>query len=152
MDKIEHKPNPSDFFCPYDDCADYGKMGVRNIILHAPYGKQGTYLLRCKTCGRTFSENRGTPFFKLRTPKEKVLQALLCIAEGKGICATARIMNTNEDTISRWLDKAVNHVEMINQLLIKDLKLSEIQIDKIWSYIKKRKDKKEKNAADGPKE
>jgi hypothetical protein len=30
----------------------------------------------CKTCKKTFSENRATPFFGLHTPKETVLRSM----------------------------------------------------------------------------
>jgi hypothetical protein len=69
------------FFCPNENCSDYGKVGNGNIRLKERYGKNETALLVCKTCKKCFSENRGTPFFRLHTPKEKVLQALAMLAE-----------------------------------------------------------------------
>jgi hypothetical protein len=66
----------SQFCCPNEECADYGKRGKGNLVCNRRYGKQGTPLLKCKTCEKSFSENRGTPFFNLRTPKEDVVGAL----------------------------------------------------------------------------
>ena len=42
-------------------------------------------ILKCKTCGKTFSERRGTFFFGLRTPREEVLRALAMLPEKGGI-------------------------------------------------------------------
>jgi hypothetical protein len=64
----EEKPNPADYFCPHEDCSDYGVVGKGNITLSHRYGKQRKYLLWCKTCERTFSEKRGTIFYGLKGP------------------------------------------------------------------------------------
>ena len=69
---------PVPIVLPNEACPDYGKKERKkereNIVLKDRYGKQNTALLRCKTCKKTFSENRGTPFFGLHTPKETVLR------------------------------------------------------------------------------
>ena len=133
------KPDPSGFFCPHEDCPDYGKVGQGNITLSHRYGHQGTYLLWCKSCQRTFSEHRGTPFFGLRTPREKILLGLRCLAEGNGVSATARIVQTNEDTVRRWLDRVAQHAEWVTGHLVKELQLSQVQVDELWSFIKKKR-------------
>jgi len=135
----EERPNPADFFCPHEGCSDYGVLGEGNITLSHRYGKQRKYLLWCKTCERTFSEKRGTVFYGLHTPREKVLLALHCIAEGNTIASTARIMGTKEDTIRRWLRIAAGHSEQVTHLLVKDLKLNQVELDELWAYIKKRR-------------
>jgi transposase-like protein len=93
--------NIDEFFCPNEACPDYGKKGKGNIRLKEHYGKPDTALLRCKTCKKTFSENRGTPFFGLHTPKETVC-------------------------------------EKVTEYLLRDLNLSQVQVDEIWTFIKKR--------------
>jgi hypothetical protein len=133
------KPDPSAFFCPYEECSAYGEVGQGNITLSHRYGHQGTYLLWCKRCQRTFSEHRGTPFFGLRTPREQILLALRCLAEGSGVSATARIVQTNEDTVRRWLDRVAQHTQWVTGYLVKELQLSQVQLDELWSYIKKKR-------------
>ena len=133
------KPVPSAFFCPYEECSDYGKVGHGNLTLSHRYGHQGTYLLWCKSCQRTFSEHRGTPFFGLRTPREKILLAFRCLAEGSGVSATARIAQTNEDTVRRWLDRVVEHAAWVTGYLVQELQLSQVQLEEGWSYIKKKR-------------
>ena len=133
------KPDPSAFFCPQEECPDYGKVGRGNITLSHRYGHQGTYLLWCKSCQRTFSEHRGTPFFGLRTPREKILLGLRCLAEGVGVSATARIVQTNEETVRRWLDRVAQHAQWVTGYLVKELRLSQVQLDELWSFIKKKR-------------
>ena len=130
--------NLDEFFCPNKACSDYGKRGRGNIVLKERYGKQNTALLRCKTCNKTFSENRGTPFFGLHTPKETVLQALAMLVEKGSIRGTARVMGVDKDTVASWLKRAGEHCEEVTDYLLRDLKLSQVQIDEIWSFVKKR--------------
>lgn len=126
------------FFCPNQDCKDYGKKGGENIALDRFYGKKNTALLKCKTCGTTFSENRGTPFFGLHTPKDTVLQCLAMLVERGSIRGTARAMGVSKDTVSRWLNRAAGHVEEVSRHLMKDLNLTQVQIDELWSFIQKK--------------
>jgi len=129
--------NLDEFFCPNEACSDYGKRGRGNIVLKERYGKQNTALLRCKTCNKTFSENRGTPFFGLHTPKETVLRALAMLVEKGSIRGTARAMGVDKDTVASWLKRAGEHCEEVTDYLLRDLKLSQVQIDEIWSFVKK---------------
>ena len=134
--------NLDEFFCPNEACSDYGKRGRGNIVLKERYGKQNTALLRCKTCNKTFSENRGTPFFGLHTPKETVLRALAMLVEKGSIRSTTRAMGVDKDTVASWLKRAGEHCEEVTDYLLRDLKLSQIQIDEIWSFVKKDKNLK----------
>ena len=37
--------------------------------------------LICNECGKTFSENYGTPFYGIKTDREKIVQALKMVVE-----------------------------------------------------------------------
>ncbi len=126
------------FFCPNVNCSDYGKIGNGNIRLKERYGKNNTALLRCATCKKCFSETRGTVFFGLHTQKEKVLQALAIFAEKGSIRGTARAIDVDKDTVQIWLKKAGEHCEEVCEYLFRDLNLSQVQIDELWTFVKKR--------------
>ena len=51
-------------FCPNNSCSDAGKADSGNIIKYGRTAK-GLQRYRCKTCGKTFSENTGTIFYGL---------------------------------------------------------------------------------------
>ena len=51
-------------FCPNDSCSDARKTDLGNIIKYGRTAK-GLQRYRCKTCGKTFSENTGTIFYGL---------------------------------------------------------------------------------------
>jgi hypothetical protein len=66
----------SGYAYPNGRCTNHGKKGGGNIRLERRYGMNHVALLRCRTCKKTFSENRGTPFFELRLSYEKLYQVL----------------------------------------------------------------------------
>jgi hypothetical protein len=56
-------------WCDSAFCPDGGKIGVNNIKIHS-YAERR---LRCTTCQRTFSADKGTFFAALRTPRPTLL-------------------------------------------------------------------------------
>jgi transposase-like protein len=130
----------SDFWCWHKDCPDYGKKGSRNIVLKEFYGKNNTALLKCRTCGHCFSETRGTPFFGLTTPWEEVVRTLAQIPEKGSIRGVARSSGHDKSTICKWVDLAGKHCEEVTDYFLQDLCLDRVQVDEIWSYIKKAKE------------
>jgi len=70
--------NPSDMFCPHEECPLKGQRGQGNIGVLSL--KQRRY--RCFCCGHTFSETKGTPFYRLRTPAATVTMALTLLGHG----------------------------------------------------------------------
>lgn len=128
------------YFCPYEECSNYGKVGVDNQIVGSGcYGKHQTQLLKCKVCQRTFSARRGTPLFKLKTDEQTFYDVIACLAEGNGIRATGRIKNVDKDTVARWLEKASQHVEAVSRYLMVNLHFGAVQLDEFWSFVKKKK-------------
>ncbi|MDH7517869.1 MAG: hypothetical protein QHH19_05955, partial [Candidatus Thermoplasmatota archaeon] len=58
------KERAKTLFCPFEKCKNYHKSGKGNIVFIRKYGDdEHMNLFQCKTCGRTFSERRGTPLF-----------------------------------------------------------------------------------------
>ena len=132
----------SKYWCPRNDCKDYGITGKGNIIIKEKYGKEERYLLKCRTCKHCSRETRGTAFFGLHAPKEEVLMVLAMLPEKGSIRGLARATNHNQDTISKWIKVAGDHCKEVNEYYLNDLWLERVQVDEIWSYIKKRKEHK----------
>jgi transposase-like protein len=128
------------YFCPYEECSNYGKVGVDNqIIGFGRYGKHKTQLLKCKVCQRTFSARRGTPLFQLKTDEQTFYDVIACLAEGNGIRATGRIKNVDKDTVASWLEKASRHIEAVSRYLMVNMHFEAVQLDEFWSFVKKKK-------------
>lgn len=57
--------DPQTVFCHNITCPARGQVGEGNIGIHSR--KEHRYI--CKVCGTTFTENKGTVFYRLRTAK-----------------------------------------------------------------------------------
>jgi len=80
------RKNAEELSCPHEKCEDHGKTGKGNVVFVRKYGKGETQnLFKCKTCGRTFSERRGTPFFGSILDEEKISDVIMCLVEGNGV-------------------------------------------------------------------
>lgn len=128
------------YFCPNEPCSNYGKVGPDHQIIGAGrYGKHHTQLLKCKVCGKTFSQRRGTPLFDLKADEETFYRTIGCLVEGNGIRATARILGLDKDTVGSWLEKASRHTEAVSRYLMVNLHFEEVQLDEFWSFVKKKR-------------
>lgn len=131
-------------FCPNTACADYGKLQgeqQRNIKKHG-MTKAGRQRYYCKTCHQTFTETKGTLFYRLRTPKDEVIEVLALIAEGSRISSITRVKGYKEDTILDWLRAAGKHAEIVEEELLKRYRLKRGQLDGLWSYVGNKGEKK----------
>ena len=131
-------------FCPNEICPDYGKCqseGHHNIIKFGQT-KAGRQRRKCKTCGKTFTETKGTLFYRRRTSEEEILDTLALIAEGNRISSLVRAKGHKEDTIIAWIREAGQHAAEIEAVLLSDYQLSRGQIDGLWAYVGHKGEKK----------
>ena len=126
--------------CPNKDCGQYGKAGKGNIIGNGTYktksGKIRKYI--CKSCGSIFNDRTNTAFFDIRTKDEKVLIALKLIIKGMTLRSVAEVLDVKLDTVRGWLSRAAEHSEEVNRVLLTDLKVSKIELDELWTFVKKK--------------
>ena len=124
--------------CPNKKCMDYGQANQGNIISISTYmtksGKR--HIFRCTTCNETFSETRDTVFFDLKTEEEKVMMALKMILVKVDITGIALVLDIKKDTILSWLDRAYKKMNEINQVLLKDLPMTRVELDEMWSFVR----------------
>jgi len=126
-------------YCPNKDCKEYGLRGQGNISFRGKYGKgKERILLYCRTCGKRFSSRTGTPFFGLHLSDESIRQVVHHAAEGVGVRATARLLGLGKDTVNRVVLLAGEHCALVLSNLLSSLKMTEVQLDELWSFIKKR--------------
>jgi len=134
------KPQFLDVACPNPRCKRGGKTGLGNVVSNGTYRTRSTgkaRLFLCRACGKAFSSRTGTAFFGLRTPKQTVLLGLRLLAEGLGLRGTARALEVKLDTVRGWLAAAAQQCESVSQMLLRELKLSQVQVDELWTFVKK---------------
>jgi len=141
------KPRFINIACTNDSCAYYGKNGLGNVIGNGTYktksGRVRKYI--CKYCGKVFCDRTNTAFFDLRTKEEKVLIALKMIIKGISLRSVADILGVKLDTVRGWLSKAANHSKEVNKVLIRDLNVSKVELDELWTFVKKKQFREWKN-------
>jgi len=67
---------------------------------------------------------------------------LALLAEGNRISSISRVKGIKEDTISRLLREAAQHVEEVDHVLMQDFRIKRVQLDGLWSYVQNKGEKK----------
>ena len=132
-------------FCPNESCPDYGKL--QNGQDQANLKKigrtsRGVQRYQCKTCGKTFTETKGTIFYRKHAQEYEILEVLALLAEGVRISTLTRVKGIKEDTILRWLRETAQHAEQIEEVLMKEFRVERGQLDALWAYVRNKGEKK----------
>jgi transposase-like protein len=122
--------DPQAQFCHNHHCPKRGKAGHNNIEIHSR--KERRY--RCKRCQRTFSETRGTPFYRLHKPAELFTIVLTLLCHGCPIQAVVAAFGLDERTVAAWQMKAGQHCQKLHEHLISQgkVELEHVQADELW--------------------
>ena len=133
------KPGFVDVACPNKRCGDYGKTGKGNIVGNGTYTTQNGIVHKyiCRTCAKSFTSRSNTRLHDLRTDEETVFLALKMILKGMSLRGTAEVLGVKLDTVRRWLRIAAEHSEEVNKVLMKDIKVDKIELDELWTFVKK---------------
>lgn len=120
-------------WCDQRYCPDFRKTGAHNIRIYS-HAERRYY---CTTCHHTFSADTGTFFETLRTDRHLLRDAVALLVERRSLRAIGRIKRCKPDTVLHWLDLAGQHAAAVSQHLIRDLHLTQAQIDELWTFVKK---------------
>jgi transposase-like protein len=127
--------------CPNAQCALFGKTGAGNIVSNGTHpAKDGRRLRKflCRSCGGSFCERTGSIFYDLRSSEKQVMLALKLLVKGMPLRGVADVLEVKLDTVRRWLAVAAEHSEQLNERLLRELKVSQVELDALWSFVKKR--------------
>ena len=69
---------------------------------------------------------------------DEVLRTLALLPEKGSIRGVARSTGHDKNAICRWVDMAGSHCREVTDYYLTELHLDRVQVDEIWSYIKKR--------------
>lgn len=131
-------------FCPNETCPDYGKRQVdlsRKNIRRNGKTTARRQRFKCTTCGQTFTETKGTLFYRKRTPQHEILESLAFLCEGNRVSSVARVKHHKEDTIAAWLREAADHANALEDILLAEFKVKRAQLDGLWSYVRNKGEK-----------
>lgn len=135
---MSRKARKLDVVCPNASCDCFGKKGAKNIIR---FGKQKNNVqrYRCTLCKITFGRTRGTPFFRKHLTKTEIAAICKMLAEKTPLRGIARQTGHKLDTVRGIADCVATHCRKFNDYFIKELKLTPVEVDEMWSFVKKKK-------------
>lgn len=124
--------------CQNEKCPYYRKEKGKNIIKSGRYSTahQRYY---CYHCGTYFMETKGTPLYRKRLSEDEVINICKHLVEKNGIRSIERITGHHRDTIGRLLEDLGRHASMVNELLVRELRWSPMELDEMWTFLKKSK-------------
>lgn len=128
-------------FCPNPECAAYGDTEAKAVIKNGKT-RQGRQRFQCKVCKKSFNERYGTLFYNRKTDEKDILECLSMLAEGMRISSISRVKGIKEDAILSFLREAAQHAEQVESMLLNDYRISQAQIDGLWTYIGRKQAKK----------
>ena len=120
--------DPQQIFCHTPACPARGKVGRGNIGVHSR--KQNRYI--CHECKRTFTQSKGTVFYRLRYSCEIVTQVVTLLAYGCPLQAIVAAFGIDERTVASWQQRAGKHCQQVHQHLVHHPRdLGQVQADEI---------------------
>ena len=121
-------------FCLNEACKYYKKFMPDNVMKYGQT-KKGVQRYCCKTCKKTFTQTKGTMFYRLRHSEEEVVECLELVGERMSLAAIHRTKGIKEETVDSWLEKAESQVKQVEEYFVIPYKLKRIQADALWSVV-----------------
>lgn len=122
-------------YCDNAFCKCYNKVEGGNIKTNSRAKGQ----VYCNVCKNIWVVTKGTMFFGLRTPMDKVIRVLQCLARGMGLNNTCRQEEVTADSVLEWISKAARHSNEFTEYMQREMHLEQVQIDEFWSFIRKKR-------------
>ena len=141
-DKISEQLTTPDSFCWNEKCRDYGRVNAGNLRKFG-FTRKGRQRWQCKTCESVVAETRGTVFHGKRHDVKTILDCLAMLADRNSLAAIRRVKGVKEDTLNVWLVEIAPQMEQIEEILLRDYKLSRAQLDALWTYVGHKGEKKD---------
>ncbi len=115
-------------FCPHPNCPAKGHEGTGNIVIHSRRDQR----YKCQECGQTFTETKGTPFYRLRHGQEVVVQVVTLLAWGCPPQAIVAAFGLDERTVADWQQRASAQCQQVHEHLAPPPReLGEVQADEL---------------------
>lgn len=114
-------------------CRDFGKVDGGNIRIHSHTERR----YGCRTCRRTFSADQGAFFETVRSDRLAVIEAFALLSERNSLRAIERLTHHPHKTLLHWVDLAGQHGAAVSSHLIRNLHLTQAQVDELWTFVKK---------------
>ncbi len=100
--------------------------------------RNGSARLRCKVCGKTFTEPQEKPLGKMYVPVEQAKMVLRLLVEGSSLRSASRITGLDRETICKLLVTFGTACREFLDQRMRGLKLTHLQFDEQWTFVAKK--------------
>src|SRR5439155_9176152 len=130
----------SGHFCPHAGCRYRGWLGLGNLRANGHPSGGSWRQFQCTACQGDFPEHHGTLFYGKQVPVELSVHVLVCLAEGRGMRATARVFEVDPNTVLGWLVEAAEQLPTCAQYFLCDVHVKQVQLDELYAVLSAVKD------------
>src|SRR5512135_2503173 len=95
---------PMGSFCLNEAWEEDQKVNHGNMMKYRQTEK-GVQRYRCKTCKKTFTETKGTMFYRCRHAEEEIGECRQMLGDRNSLAAIHRIKGVKEETVCNWLER-----------------------------------------------
>lgn len=60
------------------------------------------------------------------------------VTKGTSIRKIAEVLKSKPSTVMIWISKASDHYEKVNEVVLKDVETSEVEMDELWTIVGKK--------------
>jgi transposase-like protein len=146
MGKIGPKPQFTNVVCPNKACKLYCLTDQGNVTGNGTYISRGEKTRRylCHHCGKVFNDQSGTFYHDLRKDEQTIDLALEMSMKGMSIEAIADVLKVQPASIKRWLSRAAEQCDKVNNNMMTNLEVPKIEMDELWIIVKKNSSQNER--------
>ncbi|SNQ59129.1 conserved hypothetical protein [Candidatus Methanoperedens nitroreducens] len=128
----------TDITCQNPNCKYFLREEGKDILKRGK-NRAGHQQYYCNHCRTWFVETANTPLYHKHLSKSEIIDICKHLVEKNGIRSIERITGHHRDTIGQLLEDLALHAEMVNSILLHDVKLGQFEVDEMWTFIKKNK-------------
>jgi transposase-like protein len=146
MGKRGPKPQFTSIACPNKDCKLYGLTDQGKVVGNGTYISRGSKTRRylCRHCGKAFCDHTDTFYHDLRKDEKTIEFTLKMSIKGMSIEAIADVLEVQPASVKRWLARADEQCDKVNENLMKNVEVPKIEMDELWVIIQKNSSKNER--------
>ena len=135
---MEARPDVDSLWCMNEACKYFQKSGLGNLVIRKIYGHDRIRYLRCRHCGREFSERRGSALFNTKITEDKAVSVMDHLNEGCGVKSTAKLVHVSKDAVRRLIEVTGKTSKEIHDKRVRHVRVRALQFDEKWSFIRKK--------------
>src|SRR5947209_15297219 len=74
-------------------------------------------------------------FYQCRHSEEEIVECMQMLGDRTSLAAIHRIKGVKEETVCEWLQRAAQHVEEMEALLLANYPVRRAQLDALWTFV-----------------